>query len=200
MRKMTQKRTLQPSDILPLKQFLEIRPAKQQEMMHYKKHRRFGLGPEVTFYFENHQTLWWQIQEMLRIEQGGEAQLADELAAYTPLIPQGKELISTVMIEIEDPLERRQKLSQLGNFEHSLVMRFAGYRVQGAPAEDTERTNELGKTSSVHFIHWRFTEAQIQAFCQPGCDIIVESTHPNYGHKTIMPENVRVHLAEDFWD
>ena len=91
-----------------------------------KKHRRVEVGPFATFYFENYQTMWLQVQEMLRIEKGGDEQLAGELEAYNPLIPQGDELIATLMLEIEDANRRNTTLLTLGGIEESIFMEIGG--------------------------------------------------------------------------
>ena len=88
------RRQLTPADFLPIEEYARIRAQRRREITELKKHRQVEVGPFATFYFENFATMWGQVQEMLYIEKGGEAQLADELAAYNPLIPQGSELVS----------------------------------------------------------------------------------------------------------
>jgi len=100
------KHSLTAADILPLEEYEKIRKLKRAELRAIKKNRRVSIGPYATFYFENYDTMWLQIQEMLRIEKGGEAQLIDELRAYNPMIPKGRELTATLMFEIDDPLRR----------------------------------------------------------------------------------------------
>lgn len=185
-------------DIIDTETFAQRRSVWRQEILDIKKNRRVALGSDVTLYFENLQTLLWQIQEMLYIEKGGEAQLEDELAAYAPLVPNGQELVSTVMIEIPDSDRRAMVLAQLGHFEFSLVLRFAGHTIQGVPEDDLERTNADGKTSSVHFIRWPFTINQIHDFKTQDPDIIIECTHPNYEHKAVLSRGVQISLAQDF--
>src|SRR5690606_12633858 len=97
-----------------------------------------------------------QIQEMLYIERGGDAQLTDELAAYNPLIPQGRELVATFMIEIEDEARRRRILAKLGGIEKTITLEIDGAAIQAVPEADQERTTATGKTSSVHFLHFPF--------------------------------------------
>lgn len=192
------KKSLTPEDILPLEAFRKVREKKRQETIAIKKNRRVPLGAEATLFFENYDTLWWQVQEMLYIEKGGDAQLADELLAYNPLMPQGKELVATFMIEIDDPIRRAKVLAKLGGIEHHLYLRFAGHTLQSQPEDDPNRTTESGKTSAIHFIHWVFTEEQIAAFAKPNQDIIVEMTHPDFSFKALMLESVRSALQEDF--
>src|SRR3546814_10622155 len=105
-----------------------------------------SVGPFCTFYFENYATMWWQIHEMLYIEKGGEEQIADELAAYAPLIPKGAELVATFMIEVDDAKRRPAVLTQLGGIDEKIVLEFAGHRVAAVPEDDAERTREEGKT------------------------------------------------------
>jgi hypothetical protein len=182
-------------DILDIETFMQCRPQWRQDILALKKDRRVTLGPEVTCYFENRQTLLWQIQEMLYIEKGGAEQIEDELAAYAPLEPNGNEWVATVMIEIPDPIERALKLSQLGHFEFSLVLKFVGHEVVGKPEDDQERTTAEGKTSSVHFIRWTFTQEQKDLLRQENQDVILESRHPNYLHKTVLSDKNRTSLC-----
>ena len=192
------KTRLTKEDLLPLEEFAKIRVQKRQETLEIKKNRRIPLGPEATLFFENFDTLWWQIQEMLYIEKGGDAQMEDELLAYNPLLPQGQELVATFMIEIDDPVRRAQVLGMLGGIEHHLCLRFAGHTLKAMPEEDPNRTTESGKTSAIHFVHWAFTKDQIVDFSKPQQDIIVEITHPRFSFKTLMTEDVRMALQADF--
>lgn len=192
------KKRITREDLIPLEEFTKIRSQKRQETIEIKKNRRVPLGPEATLFFENFDTLWWQIQEMLYIEKGGEAQMEDELLAYNPLMPQGQELIATFMIEIDDPIRRAEVLGMLGGVEHHLAIRFAGHILMGKPEEDPNRTTESGKTSAIHFIHWAFTKDQINDFFNPNQDIIVEIMHPKFFFKTLIPEPIRATLQKDF--
>jgi len=184
--------------LLPLEDFARIRSQKRQEMIAIKKSRRVSVSPEATFFFENFDTLWWQIQEMLYIEKGGEAQVDDELLAYRPLLPRGDELVATFMIEIDDPVRRAAVLGKLGGIEHHLCLRFAGHNLVAVPEGDVNRTAESGKTSAIHFVRWGFTKEQIADFSKPHQDIIIEITHPDFFCKALMAESVRKGLLEDF--
>ena len=186
------------ADILPIEEFTEIRKTKRSEISAIKKNRRLEIGPVATAYFENYDTMWWQIHEMLFIEKGGEEQIPDELAAYNPLIPKGRELVCTVMFEIDDPIRRTNFLSKLGGVEETMFLEFAGETVTGVPEEDVDRTTADGKASSVQFIHMPFTDAQADLFRDPGTQVIAGFRHPQYGHMTVMPEPVRAALAADF--
>ncbi len=186
------------ADLMPMAEYGRIRRDHRKKLVEAKRHRRINIGPYVTLYFENYDTMWAQIHEMLHIERGGEAQIEGELAAYNPLIPQGSELVATMMIEIEDERVRRQVLATLGHVETMVSLRFAGLKVTGASEEDLERTREDGKTSSVHFLHFRFTPEDIAAFKKPDTEIIVGISHPKYGHMAVLPEESRASLAADF--
>lgn len=194
--------SLTKKDILPLSEFLKIRSQKQQEILDIKKNRRVSVGVDVTFYFENFQTIWWQIHEMLRIEQGGEEQIEGELHAYSSLIPQvfpdgSRELTSTMMIEIPDLVRRRQVLSELGGIENHVYLRFGDTEINAIPEEDLERTTEDGKTSSVHFFHFVMNSKQVESFCKPGKDVILEIRHPHYSYKTLLAEKNHQALSND---
>src|ERR1700761_4889204 len=111
-------RRITPDDLLPDAEFSKVRRERRAALLPVKRLRRIELGPVCTVYFESFETMLFQIQEMLLTEKGGEAQIADELAAYNPLIPQGAELVATVMFEIEDPVRREATLRRLGGVEH----------------------------------------------------------------------------------
>jgi hypothetical protein len=192
------KRTITRDDIIPLDQYGRERKAMRQSLVAMKGRRRVEVGPVATFYFENYQTMWHQVHEMLYIEKGGEAQIPDELRAYNPLIPQGSELVATVMFEIEDPVRRAAILSKLGGVETAMFMTINGAMVRAVPEGDLERTKADGKTSSVHFMHFPFTTAQIAAFRAQGAQVVLGFDHANYGHMATLPDAVRTALAEDF--
>lgn len=195
---MAAKTEITRADIMPMAQYATERLARRKALVAVKKNRRVPVGPHATFYFENYETMWQQIHEMLHIEKGGEEQIADELRAYNPLIPKGRELVATVMFEIDDPDRRDRVLSSLGGVEGHMTIQVAGQTVIGRPESDIERTNAAGKTSSVHFLHFDVTDEQVAAFRQPGAQVLVGISHPNYGHLAVMPEAVRAELAGDF--
>lgn len=195
---MAMKHLLTRADLLEMAEYAKVRAARRQAIVAQKERRRLEVGPVATFHFENFDSMWLQVQEMLYIEKGGEAQIEDELSAFNPLIPQGSELVATVMFEIDEPLRRKSFLSRLGGIEETAFIRLGDDAVKGVPEADIDRTNAAGKASSVQFIHFPFTAAQIAKFRQPGAQIIVGFSHPGYGHMVIMPEAVRAALAEDF--
>lgn len=192
------KREISRADILPLADYARERKSLRESVVAVKKHRRVAVGPFATFYFENYQTMWHQVHEMLFIEKGGEGQIADELAAYNPLIPQGSELVATVMLEIEDPVRRARELAGLGHIERHMYVEIAGAKVYAESETDVERTKEDGKTSSVHFVRFRFGASQIAEFKAPGARIMAGIDHANYGHIAVLTETTRAALAADF--
>lgn len=192
------KRSLTRDDILPLAEYTKVRGAERRRVTEIKRQRRLEVGPLAGFYFENYDTMRHQVQEMLHIEKGGDAQLEDELAAYNPLIPQGSELVATVMFEIDNPGRRHSLLTRLGGIENQVFLDVAGERIRGEPDPTRENTSPEGKASSVQFIKLPFTAAQIARFKTPGTQVIAGFDHPNYGHMALLPEPVRATLAEDF--
>jgi hypothetical protein len=185
------------ADILELDAYNKVRAERRQEIAAIKADRRVPVGPNATFYFECFDTMLYQIQEMLRAERGGEGQLKDEIAAYNPLIPKGSDLVATIMFEIDDPVARHHFLSKIGNVEHHFLMEIAGEPVTVRPEEDLERTNEAGKASSIHFVHFDLTKDQIAKFKTAGTRVMVGVDHPHYGHVAIMSEQTRAALSED---
>jgi hypothetical protein len=192
------KHTLTAADILPYEAYEKIRTDKRAAMIALKKIRRVAVGPYATFYFENYDTMWLQIQEMLRIEKGGAEQLQDELQAYAPLVPNGNELTATVMLEIEDPKRRAMVLASLGGVQDCIELRFGGEVVKAKAEVDLDYTSDEGKASSVQFVHFPFTAEQKTKFCSGKTEILLAITHPHYGHMAVIPEATRQEFAKDF--
>jgi hypothetical protein len=186
------------ADILPLDQYQAVRDAERQAVAALKRNRRLAVGPDVTFYFENYDTIRHQIHEMLRIEKGGETQIEDELRAYGPLIPDGRTLVATMMIEIPEPVRRARVLAEVGGIEAAVRLIVAGEGIAAVAESDVERTTAEGKTSSVHFLKFPFTPAQIEAFVTAGTRITLAITHPKYDHAATLGEEMRAALAGDF--
>jgi hypothetical protein len=196
-RSVAAKRQLTRADILPIEQYARDRREHRRRIGEIKRGRRIEVGPFCTFYFENFDTMWHQVHEMLYIERGGEAQIADELSAYNPLVPQGDELVATVMIEIEDAAQRDKALARLGGIEHHMFITVGGERVAGTADPTRENTSPQGKASSVQFVRFPVTARQKAAFRMPGAAVVVGIDHANYGHMAVMPEPVRAALAGD---
>ena len=159
-----EKREIQKTDIMPLDIYTKQRRELRKNIVEFKKNRRVSLGPYATFYFENYETMLAQVQEMLYIEKGGDEQLVDELVAYNPLIPNGKELTATLMFEIDNPVSRAAFLAKVGGIEEKVFMKVEGEKINAVPEEDVDRTSSEGKASSVQFIHFKFTDDQIKKF------------------------------------
>jgi hypothetical protein len=198
MSDITTKRVLTREDIMPIAEYGEIRRERRQAVSELKKRRRIEIGPFATCYFENYETMWQQVHEMLYVEKGGEDQIMDELTAYNPMIPQGNELIATVMLEIDDQARRTTVLARLGGIEDHIFLEIDGERIAGKPDTSRENTSPDGKASSGQFVWFAFVPAQIAKFKTPGARIIAGFDHPNYAHMAVMPEQVRAALAEDF--
>ncbi len=195
---MENKHKITRADIIPMADYVRERKELRRALVEAKKGRRLEVGPVCSFYFENYQTMWNQIHEMLFIEKGGEAQIADELGAYNPLIPKGRELVATVMFEIDDPVRRGALLAKLGGVEQTAFIRIGGETINGVPEEDVDRTSAAGKASSVQFIHFPFTDEQVAAFRGAGAEIVLGFSHPEYAHMAVLPAPVRQALAGDF--
>ncbi|MDH7795699.1 MULTISPECIES: DUF3501 family protein [unclassified Beijerinckia] len=195
---MAAKHQITAADIVPWADYAKGRIETRKRITQTKRNRRVDVGPNITFYFENFETMWLQVQEMLHIERGGEEQLKDELAAYNPLIPQGQELVATFMIEIDEPERRKRILGRLGGIEETAFVMINGEKITGKPEEDQDRTTEAGKASSVQFVHFPFSAAQIEAFKKPGAQVILGLGHENYNHMAVLTEVTRAELAKDF--
>ena len=184
--------------IISMEQYAGERKGRRRALVEMKRNRRVEVGPVCSFYFENYETMWNQIHEMLFIEKGGEAQIADELGAYNPLIPKGRELVATVMFEIDDPERRGALLAKLGGVEETAFIQIGDTILAGKPETDLDRTSASGKASAVQFIHFPFSKDAVQAFRQTGARVVLGFKHPHYAHMSVMPEATRAALAGDF--
>ena len=189
-------RKITSADILPAAEYDQQRDALKKNLLPLKKLRRVEVGPFATFYFENYATMWLQVQEMLRIEKGGEEQLAGELEAYNPLIPQGDELIATMMLEIEDAERRSKVLLTLGGVEETVFMEVGGETIKATPTEYDDRTTPDGKTSSVHWLRFKLTKEQVARFAKER--VVIGVGHKNYGHMAVLGDDAKAALAKDF--
>jgi len=193
-----EKREIQKSDIMPLDAYIKDRKELRKNIVNFKKNRRVALGPYATFYFESYETMLAQVQEMLYIEKGGDEQLHDELIAYNPLIPNGKELTATLMFEIDNPISRAAFLGKVGGIEEMVFMKINGETVKAVPEEDVDRTSAEGKASSVQFIHFNFTDEQIQKFKSNDVNIELGMDHKEYSHTTKLSKENIASLSSDF--
>ena len=182
-------RRITPDDLIPDAEYAQERKARRAALLPVKRLRRAHLGPFCTFYFESYDTMLFQVQEMLLTEKGGATQVPDELQAYNPLIPQGSELVATIMFEIEDPIRRAEALNRLGGAEDRFYVR--GGRGQGLrPGRGRHRAHARGRqgrwTSSVHFLHFPLQPAQIAVFRDPAVTVLIGCDHEHYSHMAVL--------------
>lgn len=192
------KTALSTSDIMAMEDYGKIRRQRRAEMVEVKRHRRVEVGPFATFYFENYETMWMQVHEMLFIERGGEQQIGEELEAYNPLIPNGRELVATLMFEIDDPTKRARFLAKVGGIEETAHFLIGDDKIMAVAETDIDRTTADGKASSVHFLHFPFSDQQIAAFKSGAGRLMMGFDHPEYGHLAVLNDQARAALAEDF--
>ena len=192
------KREIEKSDIMPLDVYTKKRKELRKGIVEYKKNRRVPLGPYATFYFESYETMLAQVQEMLYIEKGGDDQLKDELTAYNPLVPNGKELTATLMFEIDNPVSRAAFLGKVGGIEEKAYMKIDGDLIKAVPEEDVDRTSSEGKASSVQFIHFKFNDEQIKKFRSDSSNIEIGIDHNEYSHSTKLNAETVKSLILDF--
>ena len=193
-----ERREIQKEDIMPLDVYTKNRKELRKNIVNFKKDRRIALGPYATFYFESYETMLAQVQEMLYIEKGGDEQLKDELIAYNPLIPNGKELTATLMFEIDNPILRAAFLSKVGGIEEKVFIKINGEIIKAIPEEDVDRTSSKGKASSVQFIHFKFTDEQIQKFKSNSSKVEIGIDHDEYTHSTKVSSATLNSLSADF--
>ena len=193
-----EKRQIEKKDLIPSDIYLRDRKKIRKDLVEFKKNRRIALGPYATFYFESFETMLAQVQEMIYIEKGGDEQLKDELIAYNPLVPNGKELTATLMFEIDNPVSRATFLGKVGGIEQKIVMKIDNENVKAVPEQDVDRTSEEGKASSVQFIHFKFNDDQIAKFKLGNVSIEIGINHKEYAHTTKLTEDNVKSLSADF--
>ena len=193
-----EKKQIEKEDLIPEDIYAKNRKQIRKDLVEFKKNRRIALGPYATFYFESFETMVAQVQEMLHIEKGGDEQLKDELIAYNPLIPNGKELVATLMFEIDNPLSRGAFLGKVGGIEEKIFMKIDNEEVKAVPEADVDRTSADGKASSVQFIHFKLNDDQINKFKSDNINIELGIDHKEYAHTTKLTENNVKSLLADF--
>ena len=193
-----QNRIVEKGDLITADTYAKNRKKIRKKLVEFKKNRRISVGPYATFYFESFETMLGQIQEMLHIEKGGEKQLKDELNAYNPLIPKGKELITTLMFEIDDPALRADFLGKIGGIEKKIYMCIAEEKIKAILESDVDRTSEDGKASSVHFMHFNFSDVQIKKFKDLNTEVVISIDHNLYNHTMKIPKDIKSELVKDF--
>jgi hypothetical protein len=196
---MTTMAQISRDSLLTLEAYAKQRKEFRARVIAHKKNRTIHLGKHMTLIFEDELTMRYQVQEMLRIEKTfEEAGIQDELDAYNPLIPDGTNLKATMMIEYDDPVERKVELARLKGVEDKVYVQVDGHAKTYAIAdEDLERENEE-KTSSVHFLRFELTPQMIASF-KGGAAVAVGIDHPGYASRIeeLAPE-VQAALAKDF--
>jgi hypothetical protein len=185
------------ASLMTLETYARERPQFRAKVIAHKKHRTVHLGEHVTLVFEDELTIRYQVQEMLRIERIFEEKgINEELAAYNPLVPDGRNLKATMMIEYPDPDERARQLAELIGIEDRVWIRVEAHeRVRAAADEDLDRENEQ-KTSAVHFLRFELAEAAVQAL-KKGAALTFGIDHPRYSATLELPSAVRDSLARD---
>ncbi|MGH8592585.1 MAG: DUF3501 family protein [Gammaproteobacteria bacterium] len=186
------------NDLYSLEDYAEKRPEFRARLMQHKKARRLALGLHVALYFENRLTIQYQVQEMLRAERIFEpAGIEEELQTYIPLIPDGRNWKATLMLEYDDPVQRRTALARLIGIEDQVWVQVAGFeRVQAIADEDLDRDTP-DKTSSVHFLRFELAGAMCEAV-KAGADINAGIAHAHYRHTLCpIPRFIRDSLAKD---
>ena len=192
-----QLKEVKKTDLMPLEEYSKKRTSFRKKVLEIKKNRRVSVGPYATFYFESFETMLAQIQEMLYIEKGGDEQLKDELAAYNPLVPKGKEFVATLMFEIDNPISRGDFLSKIGGIEKKVFIEIQNEKINATAEQDTERTSEEGKASSVHFLHFIFSDDQIKKIKDFDNKIELCINHEFYNHKTTISTQTINVLSKD---
>jgi hypothetical protein len=189
---------LKREDLYSLEEYSDVRKEFRNQILEHKKHRQIPLGPNATLYFEDRLTIQYQIQEMLRVERIFDRDgIEEELDAYNPLIPDGSNLKATLMLEYEDPDERRRELTRLIGVEDKVWVEVEdGERVFAIADEDMERETEE-KTSAVHFLRFELTESDARRL-KEGAGMGAGIDHENYRYEiAALAPPVRASLAAD---
>ena len=187
------------ADLLSPQAYEAQRPAIRQAIMEHKKTRRVPLGPNAMLHFEDYMVMRYQILETIRAEKiTDHSDLEEELEAYNPLIPDGKNLKVTFMLEYPDESERRERLQQLIGIEELISIQIEGFDpVFPIANEDLPRSTDE-KTSSVHFLRFEFSDDMIAA-AKAGGQWTIKCDHLNYPHSNSpLPADIAQSLLRDF--
>lgn len=190
-------RPLTLDDVLDRDAFVARRPKLEREVMQAKSLRRVHVGDNLTFLFENHATLLWQIQEMCRVENISRPQaVQDELDAYNPLLPASDELSATLLVEFEHEHERKEMLVKLSGLDRHVCLEIAGEEPVQAVFEGG-REKDDGKISSVQFLRFPLSEAQRNAFFDLSRGVALVADHPHYSARAELSGAARGALIDD---
>lgn len=188
---------LTSQDLYSLEEYAKKRAGFRAKVMSHKQNRKVHVGANATLYFEDRLTVQYQLQEMLRIERIFEAEgIADELATYNPLIPDGSNWKATFMVEYPEVDERREALAKLIGIEDKVWMQVGALeKVYAIADEDLEREDEM-KTSAVHFLRFELSPEMVSEM-KNGAGLSVGIDHPNYRFSVTVDEATRGALAQD---
>jgi hypothetical protein len=183
--------------LMSLEAYAKARSEFRAKAMAHKRLRTVHIGDHVTLLFEDEMTIRYQIQEILRVEKQFEEQgILDELEAYNPLIPDGRNFKATMMIEYADEAERRVALTKLKGIEDKTWVQVEGSKkVYAIADEDLERENET-KTSAVHFVRFELSQ-EMAAALKYGVTLSMGVDHPNYAVSTDIASETRAALVAD---
>ena len=195
---MNQINIIEAKDIYSREEYKNQRKNLREKMVIRKKNRRVDIGPHITMYFENKDTIIHQINEMVYIENGGDEQVKDEILAYKSLVPNGKELIATVMVEIDNPVKRSDFLKKMGGFEETFNLVVNENKIDGKAELDVDRTTADGKASSVQFVHFQLDELLVKNFRSLNADVRISINHSNYMHSTKLNQEIIKEVSYDF--
>lgn len=190
--------TLTRKDLWSLEEYAEKRTEFRQKVLEHKKHRQVLIGDHVLLIFEDELTIRYQIQEMLRIEKVFEAEgIQDELDAYNPLIPDGKNLKCSLLIQYHDVEERKRRLQELVGIEDVIWLQFGDTgKIWPIADEDLERDSP-DKTSAVHFMRYELNDEQLAA-AKGGAPLAIGIDHDAYPADDVtVPDAVRESLVKD---
>ena len=194
---MNQPNQITRADLMSLEQYAEKRPEFRQQVLAHKKYRQVMLGPDTTLYFEDRLTLLYQIQEMLRIEKVFEADgINEELEAYNPMVPSGRNFKATFMIEFTDPQQRAVELEKMVGIEDLVWMQIGDFdRVWAIADEDLDRSTET-KTSAVHFMRFELSD-DMATDLKAGAEWQIGVQHPVYTYDLTIEGPTKENLVKD---
>lgn len=187
---------VQRAELLPLGDYEQIRPHFRKRVIELKKARRLKIGPHMSLVFETHDTVLLQVQEMLRTERiTDEAAIAHELTTYNELIPEGDQLKATLFIEYDDPAERAVMLRRFASLRHAVHLRLG--RHLATAAFSTHFGEEMDRLPAVNYLTFDLPDHGWEALLDPGLEVALEVSHPDYSFSAPLPRRTREQLATD---
>ena len=182
-------------------EYEKVRDRTRAEIIEVKKSRRIQVGDNLTFLFENRQTVLFQIQEMMRTERiVNDDKIQEEIDAYSALVPGEGEISATLFIEIADlykmtQAEIHRTVNRFQGLDQDKVALVVGAERVAARFEGGGSHEE--KMAAVHYLRFPIPHGIRAALADPSVEARIVVDHPNYEAAAPLVGAVRQLLVAD---